>query len=311
MYWLPAFLAALAAMELYDYFVLRGRCGAARFWGVSLLSVAAVVWPFLSPAQPILRFVLGMVVFNKIIKTIELAYGRVSDPQMVATFGRYLFWSLNFPDTQWPATRDDAVKARQDGMRRLGRFLAKAVVSAGLVALLLTVPAIRDYYWLKITWWLFLACFGFSGVSDFVTGSAMLTGVRFIEMFDSPLLARSPREFWSKRWNLYFREVCHRNVFLPLGGAKRPLLAVCAVFAVSALMHEYLIFVSIGWNMIGYMSAFFALHCCATIAQTLLGRMLGKKKLLPRPVAIILHIAWMILTSPLLIMPLLQIFPIM
>jgi D-alanyl-lipoteichoic acid acyltransferase DltB (MBOAT superfamily) len=310
MLWIGYLLAVILVTEFYDYYWLRERAGWTRLFSVMFVLAVALTWPFFVPAHlPIVRFIVAMMVFNKIVKSVELAYHRVYDPSMVASFGRYLFWSLNFPDTKWPENEEQAKNNREDGRRRLLRGLSKLVIFAGLLALSTALPGIHSYYWLKMLWVVFVAYFAFSMTADFLLGFAMQTGIYFIEMFDAPLIARSPREFWGRRWNLYFREVSHRNVFLPLGGSKHPLIAVCAVFAVSALLHEYLIVVSVGWKMLGYMSAFFVVHCFATIGQTMVSHWTGKKKLLPRPLAILVNMAWMVATAPLLMEPLLLVLP--
>jgi hypothetical protein len=100
-----------------------------------------------------------------------------------------------------------------------------------------------------------------------------------------------------------FRNSAHALVFLPLGGTRRPLLAVVAVFAWSALAHEYLVVVSVGHTS-GHMSAFFGLHCLATLANGLRPGLVASRGL-----AIGLHWIWLGVTSPLFFAPIKVVFP--
>lgn len=310
MWWIPIAVSTLLCMELYDYYLLRRQSGWARLVLLPAIVIGSLAWPYLVPAHlPEARFVFALVAFNKIIKSVEVAFNRVCDPRMLESFGKYLVWSMNFPDCFWPQDRDEAARNRREGLSRLVRSIPKIALSGGLLALSTAVPQLHDYYYVSMLWLACLSYTAFTGTCDCVTGFVMLAGVRLTELFDAPFLARSPRDFWGRRWNLYFRDVAHRNIFVPLGGVRRAVPGVCLVFAMSAALHEYIIGVSAGWSMLGYMTAFFAVHCAATISQTALGRYLGKKTLMPRPPAVLLHVAWMVGTLPLLMEPLLLVFP--
>ncbi|KAI8063185.1 hypothetical protein BC940DRAFT_243570 [Gongronella butleri] len=52
------------------------------------------------------------------------------------------------------------------------------------------------------------------GVVDICLGTEqLLFGVRYIDLFQSPLLSSSPRDFWSRRWNMVMRNTFHSKVF--------------------------------------------------------------------------------------------------
>ncbi len=151
-------------------------------------------------------------------------------------------------------------------------------------------------------WALYL---GFSGLTDILSGLAMQGGIWLHESFVFPPAARSPRDFWGQRWNLFIHRFAARNIFVPFGGRRRPLRAMAAVFIASGLLHEYLVLASGGtWSpYAGYMMLFFALHGLAAGVQTQLERR-HKRARLPRPVAVALHQAWMTCTAPLFFAPL-------
>jgi D-alanyl-lipoteichoic acid acyltransferase DltB (MBOAT superfamily) len=140
-----------------------------------------------------------------------------------------------------------------------------------------------------------------TGLADLVTGLAMQTGYRISEVFDAPFLSRSPRDFWSRRWNLFVHRFAVRNVYVPLGGRERPGLAIAIVFLLSGLMHEYLV-VACGRGLgsyTGYSLAFFVLQGTGVAVHARWGR--GR---MPRGLAIALHFLWMLATSPLFFLPL-------
>lgn len=77
-----------------------------------------------------------------------------------------------------------------------------------------------------------------------------------LDPFDHPYVSRTPADFW-RRWNRSFRGFFDEHVFRPSGGARHPVRATLAVFAVSGLMHEYVFDVAIGrvqgWQMLFFM----------------------------------------------------------
>ncbi|KAI8097703.1 uncharacterized protein BX664DRAFT_293393 [Halteromyces radiatus] len=55
------------------------------------------------------------------------------------------------------------------------------------------------------------------GVVDIFLGvEQVISGVRFIDLFHSPILSSSPRDFWSRRWNMVVRNQFHHQVFMPM-----------------------------------------------------------------------------------------------
>ena len=77
------------------------------------------------------------------------------------------------------------------------------------------------------------------------------------------LWAHSPADFW-RRWNRPMYRWLLENVYKPAGGRRNPYFATLAAFAVSGLLHEYLLDVSLQY-VTGYVTAFFLLHGCATV----------------------------------------------
>ena len=62
----------------------------------------------------------------------------------------------------------------------------------------------------------------------------------------APIMATSLNEFWSRRWNLAFRDFAYTFVFRPLVRQRQARLAEWLVFAFSGLVHELAISVPAG-----------------------------------------------------------------
>src|SRR5262249_42749725 len=59
------------------------------------------------------------------------------------------------------------------------------------------------------------------------------------DYMDNPAAARTPADFW-RRYNRNMQQFFWEDVFKPAGGLRAPVRTTLLVFALSALMHEYL-----------------------------------------------------------------------
>jgi hypothetical protein len=109
-------------------------------------------------------------------------------------------------------------------------------------------------------------CLAASGLWAFQVNTALwrLAGAPAAYLTTRSVLgAHSPAEFW-RRWNRPMYRWLLENVYKPLGGRRRPLLATLAVFAVSGLLHEFQFGVAFQ-RVTGYPTAFFLLHGLAVV----------------------------------------------
>lgn len=241
------------------------------------------------------------------IKLFQLGRQRVPEPAMLEGPARFFFWFLLPPDSRPPRSSEDADHNRAAGRRRAGRGVLKGTACLALLGVFDQVPAVSDSQLLFTQWSMWLVYLGFSGIADVVSGAFMLTGNWIVESFHSPMLARSPRDFWGRRWNMVIHRFAQRHLFMQVGGRRHPMRAMAIIFAASGAMHEYFIVaVKGGWSdYAGWMLAFFCLQGAAAIGQAVFERRtaLGRKRL-PRPVAVALHFVWISATAPLFITPL-------
>lgn len=91
-----------------------------------------------------------------------------------------------------------------------------------------------------------------------------LCGGRSLDMMHNPFAARTPADFW-RRYNRPVTQLFVEDVYRPLGGRRAPARVTLVVFAVSALVHEYVFAVPIG-RVEGVQTAFFLVQGLAVLA---------------------------------------------
>jgi hypothetical protein len=84
------------------------------------------------------------------------------------------------------------------------------------------------------------------------------------DSMDHPFLARTPADFW-RRNNRPMQQFFYEDIFEPVGGVRFPLRATLIVFAVSAIVHEYVFGIALG-RVQGYQAAFFLVQGGAVAA---------------------------------------------
>lgn len=267
--------------------------------------------PFAIPSPWIYtRALVTVLVITMAGKAYELLRDRVPEPRLLERLDTFCFWLLVPPKAKLPADLAAAARVRQQGRRRLGRAALKLPAVAALTLVHLRWPSLHDDPWVEAFWGLWLTYLAVSAFVDVVTGLAMQTGIAVAEGFDAPPLARSPRDFWGRRWNLVVHDMVFRHVFLPLGGLRKPLRSTLGVFVVSGLIHELFVAMVLGRpsRHTGFMMLFFGLHGLAVMGQLAWDRGPGRRRSMNRPLAIALHLGWITLTAPLFFAPMAEIF---
>jgi hypothetical protein len=78
-----------------------------------------------------------------------------------------------------------------------------------------------------------------SALAHLLSGLCAKQGLQVDALFLRPLLATSPRDFWSRRWNRFISRFALKHVALKLQGKVRGFWLVLAVFVTSGVFHEY------------------------------------------------------------------------
>lgn len=230
-----------------------------------------------------------------------------------ASIGEAQFFFLQPMTPPNPVPLTDAEKPKHRIVR--GLFKLFLLVCAALLNTL--VPAIRANIFTAAYLCLWSVYLVVSGFVDCYSGLVMwVTRWDTAEFCNSPFLATGPRDFWSRRWNMLFRNVTHACVFTPLNKLGiPPVYGVAGVFIVSCLAHEYMVLVSSeSPKWLGWMTTFFVVHAIATVFNTYFSRSSTWKRLaknIPNVFWIVVHMAWLAFTAPLFFTPALKCIPIL
>ncbi len=271
-----------------------------RRWRVpGLLGVAvAAVIPFLTPTEPHwLRLIVSALAVVWSARAWERAHGR--EPNVSDAWRFWLWWGVP-ADARLPRDATEATENRKRGFVRLGRAAIKLGVIVVVVVVNRSVDDITASTIGFVAWSMAYLYAWISGIADALTGALMLTGLHMSESFEAPMLARSPSEFWGRRWNRFVTRWAFRNVFIAAGGRRAPARATMLVFVISGLMHEYLLIACqhglsryAGWTL-----AFFVIHGLAVVLSN------AVQRTLPRAPAVLLHLVFLVATTPLFVIPL-------
>jgi hypothetical protein len=91
-------------------------------------------------------------------------------------------------------------------------------------------------------------------------------GIQAVPLMDRPAMASSVSHFWGKRWNVAFRDLTHRMIFLPTLRRYGRTAALMAGFIFSGVIHELAITVPAGGGY-GRPMVFFILQGFAALFE--------------------------------------------
>ena len=149
---------------------------------------------------------------------------------------------------------------------------AKVAFGAALVwGIAPLVPLDYAKAWVGMTGVVFVLHFGLFHVLSCVWRAV---GVDAKPLMNWPVLAESVSEFWSKRWNLAFRDLTHRFVFRPVTARWNARAGLVAVFLFSGIVHDAVISIPAGaWY--GVPTLYFVIQGAALLVE----RTKGAKRL--------------------------------
>ncbi|MBD2774461.1 MBOAT family protein [Iningainema tapete] len=104
-----------------------------------------------------------------------------------------------------------------------------------LLANLDQISSIEIWRYLGVHW--LIHYIDFSAYSDIAIGSAQMFGIKIMENFKLPLLAKDISDFW-RRWHLSLSNWCQTYIYMPIiAHTRNPWLAVYGTFLVMGLWH--------------------------------------------------------------------------
>ena len=139
-------------------------------------------------------------------------------------------------------------------------------------------------------------------LKDFIHFCFLASGAAMRPIHETPIAARSLRDFWGKRWNRPVSAWLHRFVFLPLARQHRPDLGLFCAFFVSGAMHAWLAMVALGTFAAFEMAVFFGLQGVFILAEDRF-----QVHAWPVPLSRAWTLTILLATSPLIIGPYLRI----
>lgn len=155
-------------------------------------------------------------------------------------------------------------------------LFAVAKLSLGVVLIRVVVPSVIQFReiagWIGMIGIVFVLHFGVFHLLSCLWRSV---GVAAVPIMNWPIVSQSMTEFWGRRWNLAFRDLTHRLVFLPLIHRLGPLRALLLGFVISGVIHDLVISwpASGGW---GLPTCYFLLQGAGiTFERTGIGKSLG------------------------------------
>ncbi len=176
------------------------------------------------------------------------------------------------------------------------------VLAAILLFRLFRFDWIGQSFWiehsLKATTFFFLMVCAF----NFYAATWRLAGFSSMSYMKNPLKACSPAAFWAQ-CNRPAQRWFYQDIFKPLAGLKHPVRALLLTFAVSGVMHEYIITVALG-RVTGYTFIFFMIQA-VTVALARSVRLQGPVRF----VGILATYVFLIISAVLFFHPINQAFP--
>jgi hypothetical protein len=290
----PAQAAAWFALQIFLMIggALLAGTGRARQVASFLPMLASLLLPLLAPLPPLSRALLACMGMLGLLKILQLDF----EPRWAAHHPVWHGLSPFDVSTARPAP------SRFDG-RLLAMVLLHALLLALVVAALVQLPAPDSP--LRMPWRLVLgAAFVYCAMETGTEGLRFghrLFGVDVPPIQQAPVLSRSVGEFWSRRWNRPVSAWLNEYAFLPIARRRRPLLALLAAFAVSAVFHSWLYYAALGLRAAASAAAFFLLQAPIVMLETKL-----RVARWPAPLARSWTLLWLLATSPLFVEPLLQ-----
>lgn len=275
-------------------------------WSAGLAAIALTHWLMLD-ALAIPRMCALIVVMLFWMKLVVLTENKIVGKPF-PPLRRLVAWI-----TLWPGMRlaavvrtPSSVHSHAANARRGRTYAAGALINAlagfGLISLGLWIGGetryvARSWAFLAVGTPLILA--GMSlvlhyGLFHLVTAGWRLAGFNLGPLFRNPFGARSLDDFWTRRWNLAYVEMCQETVMRTTrswpGGAKR-----IVVFAFSGLLHEVAISLSVMGGF-GLPTLYFIINGAAMHLE---GKLFRKGSIAARAWAF----AWVIAPLPLLFHP--------
>jgi hypothetical protein len=227
---------------------------ARRVLAVGIASIALVVPLFLPPEPRWLRAGIGLLLAMTLFRTIDLAKERGERPIAF----RLTHVAVPF-DTRRIHRGHSPVQ-----LKELATIAAYALLALAAFAILLTRPSAL-LRWGAGT----VLAYAATDVAYGSIGAALRgAGFAIYEFHRTPVAALSVKEFWGERWNRTVMAWFREHIVRPLARRGRTRGGLFASFAASAVLHAYLVIVSVGGTMALLMLMYFLVQAVLIQVET-------------------------------------------
>ena len=252
-------VAFLGAASFYPALSLRPSHRVAVL--VALATIVALAPWMISPEERIARYSAAFVSVVLLFKMWDVHIGAYHAPP--PSLRRFLKFLPNFFSLVLRRQGLESQPTPRKNRTNFGRGLVTGLTALAVLFVLLSVdwssvPFLLEHVLKASAFFVFMAA-----SFDVAAALTRAAGEYTLDPSDRPLLARTPAEFW-RLYNRYVGEFLREDVFRPMGGRRRPLMATLVAFAVSGIVHEYMFTVAHG-RVQGYQLAFFSLQGVATV----------------------------------------------
>lgn len=292
--WAPALTMILGTNALAA--LARGPLGNLRWALAAFVLLAPATFPALHSYAPLTWGVADTVLTTMAIvsaarlPTLDRLLSSASRSR-----GQIFFWMTVPVARFWPDEKEARARNRQRApkllLSALGKRLAweplayfTTLFEGSLVPWPVRSAVLILYFVLNII-----------AAADALMAFCLFLGCDVDDLFEAPLFAFSPRDFWSRRWNKFINRFALKHVALPLGKRWGGWGVILGVFVTSGAFHEYFAW-GVGGSGArhGYMSLFFLIQG----GMVWVGSRFRSSRL-PHFAGTGLTFAWMILTAPL------------
>ncbi len=278
--------------------VVVGR-GRIQRVSAALFLVCAFILEWFAPVDAASRAILAACGMMALMATITAATS--ATPQWSVRYRLLHLLSLGYP---LRAGRIRPVLSR----RIIGRFIVEGLVGGAAFLFLRHIAAAQQPLDAVIALGrlvagiiLFYAWAEF--LNDLIHFCFLASGAAMRPIQDTPIAARSLRDFWGKRWNRPVSAWLHRFVFLPLARQHRPDLGLFCAYLFSGAIHAWVALVALDAFAAFEMVVFFGLQGVFILAEDRL-----HVHAWPVPLARAWTLTILLATSPLIICSYLRFF---
>lgn len=307
-------IALYHGVFLYVFYLINraARMNQTTKLAASLPAILFVTFfPYFLESTLFLKFLLTIIGFFTSFNIIDLVY---LEPVPSMTFKEYMFY-LSTSSKMENATKIKDVSHNISIINFKGLLrLCKLVIKFSILSTVFGTIQSWDFKTSHLKYYVFMYLVGaclylcFHVILDTV---AVIWELVFSltpkQLFNAPFMASSPRDFWSKRWNMFFRDFFHKIFYKNHKSISytRAVGSALAIFAISGILHEY-----VHWSIMGTISGlnfiFFMIHGVATTLQVAIQSSFPALRRVPLVVAIPINSVFIALTIPFFVDPYIQ-----